>query len=206
MCHSQSPFEHLRQRMSDILGDGGILKEVVHPGDGPPVPHSASILSIATQFFCKTSWYSQISLFYHILPPLSSTSALLWFHWILEWAFWNYHKPQVPPDDEVGERSVISCDIPVKSIKAEDYALTFLPGWNVGKTDVTLAGMELSLLTMKKGEFSRFLFEPQYAFGDLGCPPNVPGAAVVLYEIHVIDFFDSGQVDDFIALSLVGRL
>lgn len=66
--------------------------------------------------------------------------------------------------------------------------------------------MELSLLTMKKGEFSRFLFEPQYAYGDLGCPPTVPGAAVVLYEIQVIDFFDSGQVDDFIALSLVGRL
>lgn len=66
--------------------------------------------------------------------------------------------------------------------------------------------MELSLLTMKKGEFSRFLFEPQYAYGDLGFPPNVPGAAVVLYEIQVIDFFDSGQVDDFIVLSLVGRL
>lgn len=66
--------------------------------------------------------------------------------------------------------------------------------------------MELSLLTMKKGEFSRFLFEPQYAYGDLGCPPNVPAAAVVLYEIQVIDFFDSGQVDNFIALSLVGRL
>lgn len=32
--------------MNDILGDGGILKEVVHPGEGPPVPQNASVLSI----------------------------------------------------------------------------------------------------------------------------------------------------------------
>lgn len=70
-------------------------------------------------------------------------------------------------------------------------------------TDVTLAGLEVGLLTMKKGEFSRFLFNPQYAFGDLGCPPRIPAASVVLYEVEVLDFLDSGQVDDFIALDLV---
>lgn len=32
--------------MSDVLGDGGILKEVVQAGDGLPVPHNASVLSI----------------------------------------------------------------------------------------------------------------------------------------------------------------
>lgn len=71
---------------------------------------------------------------------------------------------------------------------------------------MTLAGLELGLLTMQKGEFSRFLFQPQYAYGDMGCPPLIPAAAVVLYEVQVLDFLDSGQVDDFIALSLVGRL
>lgn len=35
--------------MSDVLGDGGILKEVVHAGDGPPVPQNASVLSIARE-------------------------------------------------------------------------------------------------------------------------------------------------------------
>lgn len=74
------------------------------------------------------------------------------------------------------------------------------------KTDVTLAGLELGLLTMQKGEFSRFLFQPQYAYGDMGCPPFIPAAAVVLYEVQMLDFLDSGQVDDFLALSLVGRL
>lgn len=43
---SQSPFEQLRRQMDDILGDGGVLKEVVQPGEGPPVPHNASVLSI----------------------------------------------------------------------------------------------------------------------------------------------------------------
>lgn len=59
---------------------------------------------------------------------------------------------------------------------------------------------------MKKGEFSRFLFQPQYAYGNMGCPPFIPAAAVVLYEVQILDFLDSGQVDDFIALSPVGRL
>lgn len=38
--------------MRDVLGDGGILKEVVQPGEGPPVPQNASVLSIAV-FFIK---------------------------------------------------------------------------------------------------------------------------------------------------------
>lgn len=74
------------------------------------------------------------------------------------------------------------------------------------KTDVTLGGLELGLMTMQKGEFSRFLFQPQYAFGEMGCPPFIPAAAVVLYEVQVLDFLDSGQVDDFIALSLVWKV
>lgn len=63
----------------------------------------------------------------------------------------------------------------------------------------------MGLLTMKKGEFSRFLFEPQYAYGDLGCPPLIPAFAEILYEVHILDFLDSGQVDDFIELSPVRK-
>uniref|UniRef100_A0A672NP41 peptidylprolyl isomerase n=1 Tax=Sinocyclocheilus grahami TaxID=75366 RepID=A0A672NP41_SINGR len=59
--------------------------------------------------------------------------------------------------------------------------------------DVTLYGLELGLLTMKKGEFSRFLFMPKYAYGDLGCPPHIPPLAMVLYEVQVLDFLDSAQ-------------
>lgn len=73
----------------------------------------------------------------------------------------------------------------------------------LGSTDVTLIGLGIGLLTMKKGEFARFLFTPQYAFGDLGCPPRIPAASVVLYEVEVVDFLDAAQVDDFMAMDKV---
>lgn len=61
-------------------------------------------------------------------------------------------------------------------------------------------------MTMKKGESSRFLFQPQYAYGDMGCPPLIPPAAMVLFEVQVLDYLDARQVDDFTAMSLVGNL
>ncbi|XP_018551539.1 inactive peptidyl-prolyl cis-trans isomerase FKBP6 [Lates calcarifer] len=137
----KSPFEQLRQQMNDILGDGGILKEVVHPGEGPPVPQNASVLIHYSGFL----EYSD--------HPFETTV--------------NFKYPQM---------------------------------MKLGR-DVTLVGLELGLLTMQKGEFSRFLFQPQYAYGDMGCPPFIPSSAVVLYEVQILDFLDSGQVDDFVALS-----
>nr|XP_046229996.1 inactive peptidyl-prolyl cis-trans isomerase FKBP6 [Scatophagus argus] len=135
------PFEQLGQQMSDVLGDGGILKEVVQPGEGPPVPQNASVIMHFSGFL----EYSD--------EPFETTTDL-----------------KYPPIMKLGR-------------------------------DVTLAGLELGLLTMKKGEFSRFLFQPQYAYRDMGCPPLIPAAAVVLYEVHILDFLDSGQVDDFMAMS-----
>lgn len=70
---------------------------------------------------------------------------------------------------------------------------------------MTLAGLEIGLLTMRKGEFARFLFQPRYAYGSMGCPPLIPPAAVILYEIQILDFLDSGQVDNFLAMSPVGK-
>ncbi|TNM95070.1 hypothetical protein fugu_017829 [Takifugu bimaculatus] len=136
-----SPFNELRQQMSDVLGDGGILKELVQAGDGPPVPYNASVLM-------HYSGYLEYS--------------------------------NVPFETNTYQR--------------------FPKIMKLGR-DVTLTGLEMGLLTMKKGEFSRFLFEPQYAYGDLGCPPLIPAFSVVLYEVHILDFLDSGQVDDFTAMS-----
>ncbi|XP_028253703.1 inactive peptidyl-prolyl cis-trans isomerase FKBP6 [Parambassis ranga] len=136
-----TPFEQLRQQMNDIQGDGGILKEVVQPGEGRPVTENASVLMHYSGFL----EYSQ--------QPFETTTHL-----------------KHPRMMKLGR-------------------------------DVTLAGLELGLLTMRKGEFSRFLFQPQYAYGDMGCPPIIPAAAVVLYEVQILDFLDSGQVDDFTALS-----
>ncbi|XP_014851599.1 inactive peptidyl-prolyl cis-trans isomerase FKBP6 isoform X3 [Poecilia latipinna] len=117
-----SPFEQLGRRMYDILGDGGILKEVVQPGEGPPVPQNASVI----MYYSGYLEYSN--------QPFESTAHL-----------------KYPPMMKLGR-------------------------------DVTLAGLELGLLTMKKGEFSRFLLQPQYAYGEMGCPPFIPAAAAILYE------------------------
>ncbi|KAM9355007.1 inactive peptidyl-prolyl cis-trans isomerase FKBP6 [Pholidichthys leucotaenia] len=140
--HNQkSPFEQLSHQMSDILGDGGIMKQVVQPGEGPFVPENASVLMHYSAFL----EYSDL--------PFETTT--------------RFKYPQM---------------------------------LKLGR-DITLAGLEVGLLTMKKGEFSRFLFQPQYAYGERGCPPFIPAAAMVLYEVQVIDYLDSRQVDDFIALS-----
>lgn len=70
-------------------------------------------------------------------------------------------------------------------------------------SDVTLWGLEVGLLTMKKGELAHFLFKPKYAYGEMGCPPLIPSSATVFYEVHVIDFLDSAKVDEFFALAPV---
>lgn len=137
---SASPFGQLRLQMNDIFGDGGILKEVVQPGEGPPVPENASVIMHYSAFL----EYSN--------QPFETTL--------------NVKYPRI---------------------------------MKLGR-DVTLAGLELGLLTMMKGEFSRFLFQPQYAYGNMGCPPFIPPHAEVLYEVHVLDYLDSGQVDEFLTL------
>ncbi|KAK5880059.1 hypothetical protein CesoFtcFv8_023126 [Champsocephalus esox] len=73
--HSTSPFEQLRQQMSDVLGDQGILKEVIQPGDGPPVPENASVIAHYSGFL----EYSD--------QPFETTTNL-----------------KYPPDDEVRKR------------------------------------------------------------------------------------------------------
>ncbi|XP_066134196.1 inactive peptidyl-prolyl cis-trans isomerase FKBP6 [Saccopteryx bilineata] len=67
--------------------------------------------------------------------------------------------------------------------------------------DITLWGMELGLLTMRRGELARFLFKPAYAYGTLGCPPLIPPNTTVLFEIELLDFLDSAESDKFCALS-----
>ncbi|XP_062309887.1 inactive peptidyl-prolyl cis-trans isomerase FKBP6 isoform X1 [Osmerus eperlanus] len=138
---TQSPFLRLGQHMQDILGDGGILKEVVQAGDGPPVPRDSSV-SIHFSGYLE---YSD--------QPFETT---------------NYMK--YPRMMKLGR-------------------------------DITLCGLELGLLTMKKGEYSRFLLLPEYAYGEMGCPPLIPPMASILYEVQVLEFLDSAQVDEFFALS-----
>ncbi|KAG5844493.1 hypothetical protein ANANG_G00163090 [Anguilla anguilla] len=114
MAGMQSPFQRLAQQMQDILGDRGILKEVIQAGEGPPVPRDASV---SIHFSAYLEYSDQ---------PFETTSHL-----------------KYPRMMKLGR-------------------------------DVTLYGLELGLLSMRKGEFSRFLFLPRYAYGEIGCPPLIP--------------------------------
>ncbi|CAI9561175.1 unnamed protein product [Staurois parvus] len=61
--------------------------------------------------------------------------------------------------------------------------------------------MEIGVLTMQRGEVSRFLYSPAYAYGALGCPPLIPPSATVLFEMEILDFLDTAESDSFFALS-----
>ncbi|XP_074450610.1 inactive peptidyl-prolyl cis-trans isomerase FKBP6 isoform X2 [Larus michahellis] len=67
--------------------------------------------------------------------------------------------------------------------------------------DITLLGLEIGLLTMKKGEVARFVFTPDYAYGQQGCPPLIPPNATVMFEVEVLDFLDSDESDAFFELT-----
>nr|XP_056721551.1 inactive peptidyl-prolyl cis-trans isomerase FKBP6 [Euleptes europaea] len=136
-----SPYQRLSERMQDITGDGGVLKEVIHAGLGEVVPPDASVL-------VKFSGYLE-------------------------------HMDQ-PFDTNCFKRN--------------------LRLMKVGE-DITLRGMAVGLLTMKRGEMARFLFKPDYAFGMAGCPPLIPPKATVLFEIELLDFLDTAKSDEFFELA-----
>jgi len=51
-----------------------------------------------------------------------------------------------------------------------------------------------ALLTMKVGQKVRLTCPPGLAYGDQGRPPNVPGGAVVVFEIELVDVVKGGAV------------
>ncbi|NXN91219.1 FKBP6 isomerase, partial [Rhinopomastus cyanomelas] len=67
--------------------------------------------------------------------------------------------------------------------------------------DVTLRGLDVGLQTMKKGEMARFVFSPDYAYGQQGCHPLIPPNATVMFEVEVLDFLDSAESDAFFKLT-----
>lgn len=86
---------------------------------------------------------------------------------------------------------------PLYHCNTSQYFVVFSPFCS---SDMTVWGLDLGLQTMRRGEFSRFLLKPSYAYGEMGCPPLIPPGATVLYEVQVIDYLDSAQVDEFFAL------
>ena len=46
-----------------------------------------------------------------------------------------------------------------------------------------ILGMNVAIASMRRGELSRFLVAPNYAFGVRGCPPRVPPNSTSEYTV-----------------------
>ncbi|ESO97333.1 hypothetical protein LOTGIDRAFT_114969 [Lottia gigantea] len=60
-----------------------------------------------------------------------------------------------------------------------------------------IIGLEIAVSSMKKGEKSRYLFTPEYAYGRMGCGERIPGNSTVLAEVELLSFIEQEGVDDF---------
>ena len=50
-------------------------------------------------------------------------------------------------------------------------------------------GFEIAVSSMRKGEKSQFLVQPEYAFGKMGVPPRIPpGQLTIFIILHTIAF------------------
>ncbi|GIY37562.1 inactive peptidyl-prolyl cis-trans isomerase FKBP6 [Caerostris darwini] len=64
-----------------------------------------------------------------------------------------------------------------------------------------IPGLEMGIQTMKKGEYSRILVSPRYAFGEMGCPPRIPPNTEILYEVQILNYFAGKDSVEFEELS-----
>lgn len=56
-------------------------------------------------------------------------------------------------------------------------------------------GLDEAVGTMKRNEQSEFIFSPDWAFGEMGCPPRIPPKAYVYFKIDLIDWIDSSAAE-----------
>ena len=63
-----------------------------------------------------------------------------------------------------------------------------------------IPGLDISVSTMKKKELSRFIIQPSYAFGHMGCGPRIPGKSPIMFEIELLNFFEAEGSERFFAM------
>jgi len=59
--------------------------------------------------------------------------------------------------------------------------------FNLGKSEV-IKGWDFGVATMAKGELAKFTIQSDYAYGENGSPPKIPGGATLIFEIELFDF------------------
>lgn len=59
--------------------------------------------------------------------------------------------------------------------------------FNLGKQEV-IKGWDMGVATMVRGEVAVFTIKSNYAYGDMGSPPKIPGGATLVFEVELFDF------------------
>ncbi|XP_065226166.1 inactive peptidyl-prolyl cis-trans isomerase FKBP6 [Planococcus citri] len=60
--------------------------------------------------------------------------------------------------------------------------------------DSMIVGMVIAIQSMKRGEQSKFLLDPEYAYGKLGVPPRILPNTTILLHLELIDFTENEDV------------
>ncbi|XP_015781693.1 inactive peptidyl-prolyl cis-trans isomerase FKBP6 [Tetranychus urticae] len=60
-----------------------------------------------------------------------------------------------------------------------------------------LPGLMVGILSMRMAEKAEILIKPEYAFGELGCPPRIPGNSTIIYIVEILRVFEEGSLADY---------
>jgi FKBP-type peptidyl-prolyl cis-trans isomerase/tetratricopeptide (TPR) repeat protein len=69
------------------------------------------------------------------------------------------------------------------SSRSRDQPFVF----TLGKGQV-IKGWDLGVATMKQGEVAKFTLSSEYAYGEAGSPPKIPGGATLVFEVELLSW------------------
>jgi len=68
-----------------------------------------------------------------------------------------------------------------------------------------IVGLQLGIRSMRKGEIAYFMIDHSYGYGELGCPPRVPGRAQILAKVEVMDFTEESLAEGMLGIAVEER-
>ena len=78
-------------------------------------------------------------------------------------------------------------------------ALLCFPASEQGRDVNVIWGVDIAVATMYKKEISQFLFSPQYAYGEMGCPPRIPPDATSMRHVLLTFMLTAFVFDQIVA-------
>ncbi len=57
-------------------------------------------------------------------------------------------------------------------------------------TGQVIKGWDLGIMAMKLGEKAELTIKSEYAYGEMGSPPTIPGGATLIFEVELLQVAD----------------